>query len=315
MALATVEDINAAYRIILERDPDPSGLAEYSAKAKAGMELRQLRETLLSSTEYSQKSREGVSEVDISDGLLVSADANETEFGSKIHRAGTWEPQIIGAVVAQLSPGDVFVDVGANIGVMSFHAARQVGTAGKVIAFEPDGTNVIRFLEGVAANKFDNIILFQLALSNQAAVLSLAGGSNAYLTKMGPGRLVQAIRGDSLLANEPRIDLVKLDIEGFEPFALEGLSETLKRHRPSVLCAFNPRCLKDHASVDPALFAEQLFQLTPQLEVIEHDGTRNSVSGGEALIQLWEDRNKKAVASGFLPDGMLHFDVLFKSAR
>ena len=109
--------------------------------------------------------------------------------------------------------------------------------------------------------------------------------------------------------------MIKLDIEGFEPFALDGLSETLKRHQPTVLCEFNPRCLRDHASVEPASFADQLFRHAQGLDVIEHDGARCAVESGGALMELWETRNEEAVASGFLPDGMVHFDVLFKATQ
>ena len=72
MPQATPEDVLAAYRIILEREPDPGGLAEYMAKVQIGMELRQLRETLLSSEEYVNKERSSISDVSIGNGLTVS---------------------------------------------------------------------------------------------------------------------------------------------------------------------------------------------------------------------------------------------------
>ena len=52
--------------------------------------------------------------------------------------------------------------------------------------------------------------------------------------------------------------------------------------------------------------------MTTRMEAIEHDGRSNTVTGPEELIRLWMTRNRHAVDTGLLPDGMLHFDLLFK---
>ena len=145
-----------------------------------------------------------------------------------------------------LSHGHVFVDVGANVGVMSFHAAKIVGPTGKVISFEPNEDNICNFLHGVLENKFEAFVrLYPYALSAKAALFSLEGGSNTYLIKPAPGqRLTQSVRGDEILANEQRIDFIKIDIEGHEPFALQGLDQTLNRHKPLILCESQSSLLK-----------------------------------------------------------------------
>jgi tRNA G37 N-methylase Trm5 len=65
-----------------------------------------------------------------------------------------------------LRQGDVFVDVGANIGLFSLVAARHVGQSGKVYAFEPTANIYDRLCENVQLNQFNNILCFQLALSD-----------------------------------------------------------------------------------------------------------------------------------------------------
>ncbi len=252
--------------------------------------------------------------VKMSHGPFVVVDSNEPEFGHVIHRHKTWEPHIVRLITENLRPGDVYVDIGANVGVMSFNAAKAVGPSGKVIAFEPDQANSIRFLQGVIANTFANVVLFSVALSNKPSVFSLTGSSNTYLiSPENSNRLIQAIPGDYVLNSETRIDFIKIDIEGHEPFALKGIAQTLARHTPLVLCEFNPRCLKDHASIDPARFADELFSLTSAIEAIEHDGNRNLVKNAAELMALWQAKNREAVKSGLLPDGMLHFDLLFRA--
>ena len=312
-APATEEQIAWAYRTILDRDPDPGGLAHYAARARTdGMTLRRLRETLLVSTEYRRVAREHVTRVDIG-GAVVMVNAEDPHFGATIARHGEWEPQLKAILARHLSPGSVFVDVGANVGVLSFRAARLVGERGKVLAFEPDPQNASLFLRGLHANAFEQVTLFPMALSDRRATFSLVGGSNANVTTPGETDVVaQAVPGDAILGQEPRIDLVKIDIEGHEPAALRGLAATLARHRPLVLAEYNPRCLRDHAGMDHAAFAAQLFALTPEVTAIEHDGRETVLRSAAALASFWEERNANAVATGFLPDGMLHLDLLFR---
>jgi FkbM family methyltransferase len=308
---ANEDDVIAAYRLILGRDPDPPGLAHYSAMvAEDTVSTRQLCSMLMTSSEFIS-GREKL--VDMG-GVLVAVDESEPEFGAHIAIEATWEPHIVGTIRANLSAGQVFVDVGANVGVMSFNAAQIVGTTGKVIAFEPNDDNVRLFLRGTIENAFESFVtVYRMALSDRNRVFALQGGSNASLTKPRTGsRLAQAVRGDEILAGEQDVHLIKLDIEGHEPFALRGLDHTLRRHTPLILCEYNPRCLIDNAGAPPEEFATQIFEMTRTVEVIEHDGRCGTVASAKELTRLWLSRNRDAVSAGFLPHGMLHFDLLFR---
>jgi hypothetical protein len=57
-----------------------------------------------------------------------------------------------------------------------------------------------------------------------------------------------------------------------------------------------------------------VFDLARTIEVIEHDGTRHQVTAPNGLMDMWSRKNEEAVATGFLPDGMIHFDLLFRAA-
>jgi FkbM family methyltransferase len=306
-------DIHAAYRLILRRPPDDNGVAYYAERIASGaMALEDLAQILLDSDEYISQRAERATTVAMN-GLQVVVDPQEPEFGRAIARDGVWEAHIIRQVETCLEPGGVFVDIGANVGVMSFHAARAVGPKGRVIAFEPNPDNVQRFLQGMLANGFEQIALHPFALSNRAGVFSIRGGSNTHLSRsVIGGRLVQTFVGDAVLKHEPRIDLIKLDIEGHEPLALDGLRETLRRHRPLLLCEFNPRCLRANLGQSPIEFATRLFGLATSVEVVEHDGSLTPVTSSAALLALWDQRNAAHVALGDLPDGMVHFDLLIR---
>jgi FkbM family methyltransferase len=274
--IATAEDVKAGYRLILGRDPDPAGLADHlSLVARGTTTKRQLLASFMNSAEYASNHAR---KVDIGGATLV-VDAAEPEFGQHIARTATWEPHIVAIVRNNLRPGQVFVDIGANVGVMSLNAALTVGPSGKVISFEPDEDNARLFLRGVFESKFQDFVrLYRFALSDSQSIFSMAGGSNANLVPAStPVRLVQAIRGDDVLTQEPRIDFMKLDIEGYEPLALRGLERTVAKNKPLVLCEFNPRCLTSVAGIQPMDFAEQIFKLTAVVDAIEHDGCINHV--------------------------------------
>lgn len=312
---ATEDDIRHAYRLLLDREPDPGGLAHYAAMARDGALSRErLREIFLASEEYRIRHRARIVTVDIG-GVSVVVDAADPAFGATIAQHHDWEPHLSAVLGRHLRAGDVFVDVGANVGVLAFRAARLVGDGGKVIAFEPDPANAALFLRSLVANGFAHVTLFPFALSDRRAVFALQGGSNAYLVAAGTTDiLVQAMPGDDLLDAEARVDMIKLDIEGHEPRALGGLARTLARHRPLVLCEFNPRCLRDHAGMDLADAARQIFALTPSLTAIEYDGRETTLTEAVDLVGFWSARNAAAVAGGLLPDGMLHLDLLFRPA-
>jgi len=311
--LLSRQEIERAYRLLLGREADPGGLATYEQMGAEGLDLEGLRGIFLTSQEY-RSSFAGAQQriVDMGHAKVV-VDATEPEFGRHIAQHGSWEPHIMEIIRQYLKPGDTYVDIGANVGVMAFTAASVVGPSGRVLAFEPHPDNVRNFLAGVAVNGFDNVTLHGFALSDAQSVFSLIGSSNGYLMPGGQSVFqTVALPGDPILADMPRIDFLKIDIEGHEPQALAGLDGMLRKHRPIVLGEFNPRCLRDHIGCPPADFARQLFDLTDAIDVIEHDGRITRIDSPGALTDLWARKNAEAVATGFLPDGMLHFDLLFR---
>lgn len=311
---ATAQDVTAAYRLVLGRDPDPAGLDNYlKTLADGPVTTRHLLTMFLNSAEF--LAREVGTKVDIGDGVFVVVNPAEPEFGQHIAKDATWEPHIVETIRTNLAPGQVFVDVGANVGIMSFTAAHAVGPQGKVIAFEPNEDNARFFLRGVFENGFQAFVrLHRFALSEKSDLFALHGISNTHLVRPGQQTwLVQSVRGDELLSDEAAVHLMKIDIEGHEPFALNGLEQTIRRHKPKILCEFNPRCLKDNMGIPAEDFARQVFDLTRKVQAIAHDGAVHPVKSPKELMALWHLKNEEAVTTGLLPDGMIHFDLLFRA--
>jgi len=161
---------------------------------------------------------------------------------------GAWEKYILyflrDTMRSMRPTGGVFLDVGANTGqhslFMSQHAAR-------VHAIEPYAPVLKRFQDMIAVNGIENISIYPVGLGDSM------GKSTFYEppeSNLGTGSFVEGLQpttehvteleivtGDSLFAGPPRIqiDLVKMDIEGYEKPALSGLQETLAASRPIVV--------------------------------------------------------------------------------
>ncbi len=147
---------------------------------------------------------------------------------------GDFEPEETALCRALVSPGQRCLDVGANIGYFTVLLAELCGSRGRVMAFEPDSEN-FRILSRNCAPEVTGgqVLLRQAALGKDAATARLFMGKD----NMGMHRLypsvcckddwheVPVLAGDSLDLGP--VDFIKIDIEGYEPAALEGLAGTI----------------------------------------------------------------------------------------
>jgi FkbM family methyltransferase len=147
-----------------------------------------------------------------------------------------------------LCPGDRFVDVGANIGLITLHGSWLVGTGGRIDSFEPNPECSKIVEDIIRINQITNIAFHNAALSESKgdAVLTLfedhLGGSTLANVVADPNAHVSgtvSVRtevGDDVLASDPRpIKLIKIDVEGFELNVLKGLTTTLVTSHPIVV--------------------------------------------------------------------------------
>jgi FkbM family methyltransferase len=137
-----------------------------------------------------------------------------------------------------------FYDIGANIGHHTLYMAARVD---KVFAFEPFALVRALMEERLALNGVTNVTIFPVALGETEGdapyypALDSNSGAGT-LIKNRPGKfgspvIVQVRRGDHLLNNEglPRIDLLKVDVEGFEAYVFRGLASRIRQDRPAIL--------------------------------------------------------------------------------
>jgi hypothetical protein len=145
--------------------------------------------------------------------------------------------------LAKMKEGDLFVDVGANIGVYALHAARRVGEKGKVFAFEPTPETFSDLQKNVQSNRCLNVICEKIALANQNGEGCLvecgrAASNRISLLPLAGNHETISIRtlDDYCQTNMiRRVDFIKVDIEGGEADFFSGGIKTLKKDKPVIL--------------------------------------------------------------------------------
>ena len=169
---------------------------------------------------------------------------------------GVFERRTVRAIDTYVRPGMVVLDIGANIGAQTFHLARRVGEIGRVIAFEPTNFDIAKLRRNMDLNP---------ALKRQitAAQVMLMGSSDAaipervhaswsldsdaeldpkYCARAMPTGNAKVWSLDDYLEREGigRVDIVKMDVDGYECSVLRGAKQTLIRHRPMIIMEFAP---------------------------------------------------------------------------
>jgi FkbM family methyltransferase len=197
-------------------------------------------------------------------GLWFNAGPGDVAFN-----LGSYEWPVQVALAANLQPGNIFYDVGANLGFFTVLAARLVGAGGRVYAFEPVPENAAAVRHNVRLNGFTQVTVLQKAVADTAGHGELrqayhAGGS-ALSTVAPPPDVkgiipVVVVTIDGLVAAGTCAppSLVKIDVEGAELPVLKGMIETMREHRPLILFEIDDG--------DPIAYYEKMADCTAFLE-------------------------------------------------
>jgi len=215
-------------------------------------------------------------------------------IGSSIMRSRSYEPHITQLIRNALGRDDVFLDLGANVGYFTMLAWSIVKGGGKVIAFEPNPQNLQLIYSSVLKNCAEDIEIYPYAVSNSASILrfTTVGSNGGVVTKDSRDQrhflLVQSVVLDEILRDEAKLSLVKIDIEAHEPFALEGMAELIKRHRPKIITEFHPWAMRLNNLGDPREYLDQIVGLGYRLSIIRPTGELLDVSCPHDIELHWE---------------------------
>lgn len=160
---------------------------------------------------------------------------------------GVWEPIITQYLSERLAEGDIFIDVGANVGYHTLLASRRVGPSGRVFAIEAASSTFLKLQENLSRNNARNVIALHVAVSDtpgQVPVWSSPKGNSPGTTTLSyvaqqrqTLRLVETVEAKPLrqiidieIIRQARF--IKIDVEGAEWAVVKSLAELMKTVSP-----------------------------------------------------------------------------------
>jgi len=175
----------------------------------------------------------------------------------------SYEPFETGLLSAEVRPDMTVVDVGANIGYYTLLFSKLVGEGGRVYAFEPEPQNFALLRQNLTRNNRTNVELFNLAASDRRgeSFLYLStenhGDHQVYPSEAGRQKVGITMASLDDCVSGP-VDLLKMDVQGFEAHVLDGMQSIIARSpRLTIFTEFWPEGLR-RAGSDAGEFLQQL---------------------------------------------------------
>lgn len=186
------------------------------------------------------------------DGIVLNYSSHDALIGGEVAIYGTYEEYEMQLLLQTLKPGNVAIDIGANIGVYTLPMAKKVSDSGTIYAFEPDPTNFSILARNIADNNFPNVLPVSLGLADHR------GEARLYLSldNMGDHRVYDAQYRrkrksipialntlDTVLRQydeKRKIATIKIDTQGYEPFVIRGSVQTIVQFHPVIFLEYWP---------------------------------------------------------------------------
>lgn len=154
-----------------------------------------------------------------------------------------------------VNESNIVFDIGANIGEVTLNFAKIVGDSGTVFSFEPESNNYKKLENNIKLNSFKSIVLNNIGLADKNSLLKIYNieerncGMNRILDN-GPENdflgEIEVVKLDEYIANNniSKVDLVKIDVEGYEYNVLKGSNSLLKELHPILFIELDDNNLK-----------------------------------------------------------------------
>jgi FkbM family methyltransferase len=161
-----------------------------------------------------------------------------------------FEKEELSFVKEVLTDGDIFIDIGANVGLFSLIASDCIGATGSIVSFEPSPVTFNRLQENITLNAIENSDLRNIALSNQLGETNFYISDNGYdaWDSFAPSQdnklqktisvAVSSLDKELEQVDKSRIKLVKIDVEGWEKYVIMGGENLFRNYAPVVMVEF-----------------------------------------------------------------------------
>jgi len=229
-----------------------SRLPDFKGKAKIESLLRRQRAPQVSK---------------IARGLLMELDLEEW-LQIDLHRTGLLEPRTSALFERVLQAGDTYVDVGAHVGYHSLLARQLVGPTGHIYAIDPQPYNCGKILTNAELNGFRNLVVVAAAVGENNDFIALQSQSRRDRSRLS---LVDSGINDGTLTfivpkitlawllktcKIDRVDLLKIDVEGYEDEVLRGAGDALRLVRNVILEILPSKDAKTVRAIEKEMHAQ-----------------------------------------------------------
>ncbi|RAM48612.1 MAG: hypothetical protein C6Y22_26875 [Hapalosiphonaceae cyanobacterium JJU2] len=228
-----------AYRLLLGRNPNLNNELSFLLSIKNST-YREFINSLLASEEFSKSigflpaNKKLMSEIE---GFRFWFNSSDREMGVRM-ALGSYEPASVELIKKLVKPGMTCIDAGANTG---FYTCLMATCGAFVYAFEPM-PSVYDFLEkNIEENNLnEKVQIHNLACSDSNKNISGSMVSNMYITteiETTDKVTMKAVALDDIITSP--VNVIKIDIEGHEPKALQGMQKIISQHKPTIISEIN----------------------------------------------------------------------------
>ena len=177
------------------------------------------------------------------EGYKLYINPMDTVVSATRAKTGAWEPFVTHQFIKIANKASTIVDVGGNIGYFSLQGAIHSKPGVKIFVFEPDSVNFQSLTKTMKENTFNNVTCEKVAIAQNSGEISLyispdnLGDHRTFDSgDKRKSELVQVVSLDDYFSDYPHsIDLLKIDIQGYEHFALIGAKKLLQKQRIKVI--------------------------------------------------------------------------------
>ena len=230
--------------------------------------------------------------VELKNGMKLWGDLGD--YGvSRAAMFSTYEPSetnFFKQIIPTISEG-LIIDIGANIGWFTLLFSQF---SREVIAIEPRPNNFEYLKKNRDSNNLSNVEIINAAVSDSEGegivfVLPSAGNSGGTHFKSDPSEeFINELRNKDYEINKVpillldkiigsrKVALIKIDIEGAEPYAIKGALNILKNSKPIILCEINPICLRSNGNMEPEEFLSFMASLNYEGFILNEDSSKGT---------------------------------------
>jgi len=207
---------------------------------------------------------------------------------------GYYEHYVINGLQKGVRPDSICLDIGANIGTISL-ALSHLANQGKVYAFEPSAVNYAYLVKNIAENKITNIEPLQLGVFDRNGTIHFhedaRGGGWSFVphdekAAAQSTQRINCVRLDDWMEMNliPRVDLIKLDVEGSEYTVLESALNTIRKWDPDLVIEFNLESIRDNFNRHPLVLYVLLEKLYSHMYILKRDDTIVKINNYNQLL-------------------------------